>query len=104
ITSERGRIVGESRDPRRTEDPVHLAYHERNLARGRPRGLIRIRVRYRMAKTPWFDYLMVSPDELRELLSGTGWRLTRTIDSDDTYVAIIEKEPRARAPRSAAAG
>jgi hypothetical protein len=38
LTSERGRIVGESRDPRRTTDPVHLGYHERNLSRGRPRA------------------------------------------------------------------
>jgi SAM-dependent methyltransferase len=104
LTSDRGRIVGESRDVHQTSDPVHLGYHERNRSRGRPDGLVRIRVRYRGATTPWFDYLMVSPDELRELLAGTGWRLARTIDSDDTYIAVIEKEARGRASRTAAAG
>jgi hypothetical protein len=54
-------------------------------------GQIRIRVRYRDASTPWFDYLMVSPAELERLLDGTGWRLARTLASDDTYVAIVEK-------------
>ena len=91
LTSERGRIVAETRDIYGTEDPVHLAYHERNRRRGRLPGQIRIRVRYRLLKTPWFDYLMVSPGELEELLAGTGWHLARTIESDDAYVAVIEK-------------
>jgi len=91
LTSVRGRIVAETRDVYRTDDPGHLAYHERNRRRGRMAGQIRIRVRHRLLKTPWFDYLMVSRDELEELLAGTGWRLARTIDSDDTYIAVIEK-------------
>jgi SAM-dependent methyltransferase len=91
LTSDRGRIVAESRDVHRTDDPVHLAYLERNRSRGRLPGQIRIRVRYRLHTTPWLDYLMVSPTELEELLDGTGWRLSRTLDSDDTYIAVIEK-------------
>lgn len=91
LTSERGRIVAETRDVHKTDDPVHLAYLERNRRRGRLPGQIRIRVRYRLHMTPWFDYLMVSPAELEELLDGTGWRLSHTLDSDDTYVAVIEK-------------
>ena len=35
---------------------------------------------------------MVSREELGDLLAGTGWRLVRTLDSPDTYVAIIEKQ------------
>ena len=34
---------------------------------------------------------MVSPAELERLLEGTGWRLERTLDSSDTYVAVIDK-------------
>ena len=92
LTTDRGRIVAETRDVHRTEDPVHLGYLERNRQRGRLPGQIRIRVRYRLLKTPWFDYLMVSPEELEELLAGTGWHLARTIDSGDTYVAVIDKD------------
>jgi SAM-dependent methyltransferase len=90
-TTERGRIVGGSRDVARTDDPVHLRYQEENRRRGRLPGQIRIRVRHRDAATPWFDYLMVSAVELEGLLEGTGWRLTRTLDSDDTYIAVIDK-------------
>ena len=91
LTSDRGRIVAETRDIYRTEDPAHLAYHERNRRRGRLPGQARIRVRYRGLKTPWFDYVMVSPEELEDLLAGTGWRLARTLDSGDLYVAVIDK-------------
>lgn len=92
LTSARGRVVAESRDVHRTADPVHLAYQERNRRRGRMAGQIRLRVRYRERATPWFDYLMVSQAELAELLNGTGWSIGRILDSEDTYVAVIEKE------------
>jgi SAM-dependent methyltransferase len=91
LTSDRGRIVAETRDVYRTDDPAHLAYQERNRARGRMSGQIRIRVRYRDHATPWFDYLMVSRDELEGLLDGTGWQLERVLESEDTYVAVIDK-------------
>jgi hypothetical protein len=48
-------------------------------------------VRYRDQATPWFDFLMVSRQELEDLLDGTGWQLERILESQDTYVAIIEK-------------
>lgn len=91
ITTRRGRIVGESRDPEGTDDPVHLRYHKENRRRGRLPGQVRIRVRHRGTATPWFDYLMLAPPDLERLAEGTGWRLARTLDSDDTYVAILEK-------------
>jgi hypothetical protein len=91
LTSERGRILAETRDIYGTDDPGHLAYQERNRRRGRVSGQIRLRIRHGLAATPWFDYLMVSRPELEELAEGTGWKLARTIDSDDTYVAVLEK-------------
>ena len=91
FTSERGRIVAESRDVSQTDDPAHLAYQDRNRTRGRMPGQIRLRVRYRELATPWFDYLMVSPDELADLLVDSGWTISRVLESEDTYVAILEK-------------
>lgn len=93
LTSDRGRIVAESRDVHQTDDPVHLAYQERNRTRGRMAGQIHLRVRYRERATPWFDYLMVSQKELVELLDGTNWSVGRILESEDTYVAVIEKDP-----------
>jgi SAM-dependent methyltransferase len=87
------RILGETLDPYTTENPLHLAYHERNRKRGRMSGQIRIRVRYLDLATPWFDYLFASRDELQELLAGTGWSLVRTLeDEPPLYVAVIQRE------------
>ena len=55
-------------------------------------GQIRMRVRYRCMISPWFDYLLVSKGEMRELLKGTGWWVTKFLETDAwSYVAIIEK-------------
>lgn len=91
LTSAGGRIVAETRNPYETEDSGHLAYQARNRKRGRMSGQIRIRVRYRELATAWFDYLMVSPDELRELAEPAGWTVARILESEDTYVAVLEK-------------
>ena len=55
-------------DPYGTKDPHDLAYHERNRRRGRLGGQIRLRVRYKAYATPWVDYLMVSFDEMEEIV------------------------------------
>jgi SAM-dependent methyltransferase len=97
LTSDRGRIVAESRDPYSTDDPSHLAYQERNRRRGRMPGQLRLRVRHRSYATPWFDYLIVSQDEMRALLEGTGWHVSRFLDGEEgLYVAVIEKDGAAR--------
>ena len=92
ITSDKARIIAETTDPYQTDDPVHLEYHRFNKSRGRMSGQARIRVRYKRHVTPWFDYLLVSKDEMHRILKGTGWRVSRFIDSrDSAYVAIMEK-------------
>jgi SAM-dependent methyltransferase len=93
LTSDEARIVAESRSPYGTDDPDHLAYHERNRQRGRMAGQLRIRIRHRSYTTPWFDYLIVSPEEMDQLLAGSGWHIARLIEGDgDVYAAVIEKD------------
>ena len=94
MTSDHARIIVESRDVERgpgSDAPWHRRYRERNVARGRLPGQIRIRVRFRDVIGPWMDYPMVSPNQLREILAGTRWDVARLFDSDDTYVAVLEK-------------
>ena len=93
LTSERGRILATTRDTYATDRPEHLAYHERNRASGRLPGQLRLRVRHGRYATPWFDYLIVSRDELERLLPGTGWELREVIDEGEPlYAAILERE------------
>ena len=84
-----GRIVAASNDPSDTDDAAHLAYHERNRKRGRMPGQLRLRVRYRDLIGPWFDYLTVSPEELGEIVEGTGWQIRRVIRDDGSYYAAV---------------
>jgi len=93
MTSPSGRILAQTLDPYKTTDPLHLSYHRRNRGRGRMAGQARIRIRYRDLTTPWFDYLLVSRKEMREIVKETGWKVARFIDSGGpNYIAVIEKK------------
>jgi len=97
ITAPHGRIIAQILDPSNTKDPVHLAYQAANRAKGRMSGQIRMRVRHRQFKTPWFDYLFVSPDELRSIVDGTGWEVGEIIGWDGpVYVALLVRSDRTR--------
>jgi SAM-dependent methyltransferase len=92
IANEGARILAESVNPYKTDNPEHLAYHERNRKRGRMAGQLRIRIRHHEYRTPWFDYLLASPEEMAELAEGTGWELRRVIDEGEhVYVGVLER-------------
>lgn len=93
MTSANGRIIAESNDPHQTNKPHHQAYHEFNRQRGRLPGQLRIRVRYLTYIGQWFDYLIVSQEEMKNILTGTGWTAARFIESDGSpYTAVLEKQ------------
>jgi len=94
LTDEAGVLIAESGDPYCTDNSCHLEYHRFNRERKRMPGQLRLRVRYQKYKTPWFDYLIVSRHEMEEMLTGTGWYVSRFLDSaGPPYVAIIKKSP-----------
>lgn len=92
MTGEGGRLIAETRDVYQTDVPEHLAYQAANRRRNRMSGQIRIRVRYKRYATPWFDYLMVSRDELTDLLVGSAWHVREFVEPDgEIYVVVMEK-------------
>ncbi len=92
IANDGARILAESVNPYTTDKSEHLAFHERNRRRGRMGGQLRIRIRHGSYSTPWFDYLLVSPEEMAELAEGTGWELRRVIDEGEhVYVGVLER-------------
>ena len=92
MTSRDGRILAQSNDIYTTKEPLHLEYQEYNRQRGRMSGQIRLRIRHKKRKTPWFDYLMVSKAEMMDLVKGTGWKVAGFLDSEGaSYIAILEK-------------
>jgi SAM-dependent methyltransferase len=82
-------IIGTCIDPFATEDPLHLAYHERNRNRGRHPGQIRLRARWSDVATSWFDYLFVPVEELKELAERAGWELVEYQPGSRPYLAVL---------------
>lgn len=93
ITSKNAIIITENVEPYKTTDMAHISYHKFNKKRGRIAGQLRIRIRFRQYIRNWFDYLLVSQKEMKDILKGTGWKVKRFINSNNyMYTAIIEKE------------
>jgi SAM-dependent methyltransferase len=93
MTSDDARIIAESNDPYGTTLKCHREYQKFNRSRGRMSGQLRIRIRYLTHKTPWFDYLLVSEREMADIVKGTGWHISRTLNSEGSvYIAVMEKD------------
>jgi hypothetical protein len=55
-------------------------------------GQLRLRIRYREYKGPWFDYLFASAAELHSIVAKTGSTVNRVVESQGPeYVALLEK-------------
>jgi SAM-dependent methyltransferase len=94
VTSSRALIIAGTRNPYKTDSPEHLEYHELNRRRARMPGQIKMRVRYRKVVGAWFDYLFVSPDEMREIVKDGDWVIKELIESEEpNYYAVIGKKP-----------
>jgi hypothetical protein len=39
--------------------------------------------------SPWFDFLQVSPDDLSDLIDGTGWSVKRLVRDDGLYYVAV---------------
>ena len=94
ITAANGRVIAECLDPYQTDNEYHLKDHEFNRKRGRMGGQFSLRTRYRTHVSPWFDFLLLSKEEMGEIIKGTGWKITNFIESSQSphYIAVIEKE------------
>ncbi|MCC6222312.1 MAG: class I SAM-dependent methyltransferase [Thermoleophilia bacterium] len=91
VAGERGRIITDSVDPERIDDPVFRTYRGRSGV-ARPRAQ-RVRVRWQHHASPWFHYLMLAPGELERLLRGSGWRVARVVDDGSPrYGVVLERE------------
>jgi ubiquinone/menaquinone biosynthesis C-methylase UbiE len=93
ITSPKGRIITTIRNPYKTTNKEHLLYHKRNQQKGKLSGLVTLKQKYNGQEGDWFDLLMVSPKELREVLKGTGWkvRFDWVFENSPFYGVVIEK-------------
>lgn len=56
-------------------------------------GQFTIRVHHEGLVGPWFDYLFVSPTELEQIISGTGWEVERIVTErrSPSYAVVLRK-------------
>jgi SAM-dependent methyltransferase len=97
IISPDGQIIAEAVDPYQTTNSAHAAYQRFNRTRGRMSGQLRIRVRHGKVIGPWFDYLLVSRKEMREILAGTGWMIAQILSERGPGYTVVLKKRRKQA-------
>lgn len=87
------RILAESTSPYGGSAPlVDAELRRANRRRSLMAGQLRLRIRYRALATDWFDWLFLSPQELRGLVRGTGWSPVTVVAEGDQepFVAVLE--------------
>lgn len=94
ITSLNGIIIATTINPYKTKSIEHKEYHKYNRKKGNMGGQAKIRIRYKKLIGPWFDYLLVSKHELKQILAGTGWKIKKIIQekSSPVYGMILSKQ------------
>ncbi len=93
-TKPTARVFLESTNPYCGGAPgFNRAYYFQNKLLGRASGQGRFRFRYEDLVGSWFDWLYVTRAEMRDILRGTGWRMTRVFGEglSEPYVAVLEK-------------
>lgn len=93
ITSLNGIIIATTINPYKTKSIEHKEYHKYNRKKGNLGGQAKIRIRYKKLIGAWFDYLLVSKDELLQILAGTGWKIKKIIEEkkNPVYAMILCK-------------
>jgi hypothetical protein len=53
-------------------------------------GQITMRIRYQRLATDWFDWLVLSPEELTEIAASAGWRVAEMLPGV-LYAAVLTR-------------
>jgi len=91
ITSQEGVIIAGSADVVKTDVQEHLDYHKLNVERNRPKGLVKMRAKYKDLVGEWSDLRQASPEEMTYLGEQSGWKLERKYQNGVPYVGVLVK-------------
>ena len=86
-----GVFIAESVHPSDTDNEAHLEYHQRNIAGGRPPGQVTLRFRHGGEVGGWWDLLMVTPEEMRQLCDETGFEIETVYEGKPMHVYILRR-------------
>ena len=90
IARPRARLLASTRIPGSWIER-HAKYVKQNVRRGRPPGLVRIRMVHKGTAGSWFPLLLVSPDDALRLCEDTGWDILKIIldRGEHTFYAFV---------------
>jgi SAM-dependent methyltransferase len=88
------RIITDSVDPERVDDPAFRAYPVNDPIEPRPLAQ-RYRVRWRQFATPWFAYVMTDPATFSRLILSSGWKVTQILDDGSPRYIVVLEQPAA---------
>jgi SAM-dependent methyltransferase len=76
------------------DDVETVEYVNNNLIQKKPGGQMHVRVRYKKFATPWSDFLFLSADELKQLLTQTNWEVEMIKEDNHThqYIAVVRRK------------
>lgn len=66
-------LVGQSIDPTKTKESIHLQYQDKNIAAGDYLGKVRLQLEYNELRSAPWTLLLLKPDDIRSLLEKTGF-------------------------------
>ncbi|MFW9993046.1 MAG: class I SAM-dependent DNA methyltransferase [Candidatus Odinarchaeota archaeon] len=87
-----GLLIFSCRDPLMTDNPVHLDYHQKNREKGRPPGLVRIRIAHEELTDDWWDLLFVSKITAIKMLGRTGFEEISSYQDDSPVYYVVAKK------------
>lgn len=92
VTAEDAIVLGGSIDPEETDEEVHLAYHAKNRAEGKPPGQVRLRNKYQDEIDDWWYLLLCGKELMAELAEEAGWYLEKAFGGPKYNVGVLKKK------------
>lgn len=92
--SPNGLLIFSCIDPLNTDKLSHFAYHEHNRSKGKPPGLVRIRIRYQNIVDDWWDLLFVGVPMAEKILKNSGYQKVAIYQRDTSpmYYIVAKKQ------------
>jgi SAM-dependent methyltransferase len=85
-------VLAGSRDPADTDNEMHLAYHAKNKAEGKPIGQVKLRNVFQGEDDDWWYLLMCGKELMSELAEKAGWYLEQTFVGQRYNVGVLRKK------------
>ncbi|WP_052249598.1 class I SAM-dependent methyltransferase [Tateyamaria sp. ANG-S1] len=84
-----GTLLVTGLDIANTDQPHHLAYHQRNLNAGRPRGEISMRFEYEGSVGDWIPWFHPEPHEMEHMATASGWAVDKISPAGGPFFAAV---------------